>query len=135
MSNPSNMEGQEGDKQISDHPSSSSSEDELEEPYEEGQNGITVEKDAFDRLNFTLNDREWRRLNRPFRKSLIIKLLGKTVGFKFLLRKVNQLWGRTDEVELVDLGNDYFLAKFDTYTDQDFALTGGPWIILKKNWD
>ncbi|KAF7844786.1 ribonuclease H [Senna tora] len=26
------------------------------------------------------------------------------VGFKFLLRKVNRLWGRTGEVELVDLG-------------------------------
>ncbi|KAF7815483.1 ribonuclease H [Senna tora] len=107
--------------------SSSEAEDET---YEEGHNGITVEKDDLDRLNFTLHDKEWKRLSRPFRKSLIIKLLGKTVGFKFLLRKVNQLWGQTGEVELIDLGNDYFLAKFNTYTDQDFALTGGPWVIL-----
>ncbi|KAF7823296.1 uncharacterized protein G2W53_021440 [Senna tora] len=80
--------------------SSSNSSDENQEP-EEGD-GITVEKDLFDRLNFKLSDREWKRLNRPFKKALIIKLLGKTIGFKFLFRKVNQ----------------------------EFALTGGPWIVL-----
>ncbi|KAF7827642.1 reverse transcriptase [Senna tora] len=107
---------------------SSSSDEDIED--KDGDNGIAVEKDVFDRINFTLSEREWKRLNKPFKKTLIIKLLGKTVGFKFLLRKVNQLWGRTGEIELVDLGNNYFLEKFDTYSDLDFALTGGPWIIL-----
>ncbi|KAF7839253.1 uncharacterized protein G2W53_007735 [Senna tora] len=107
---------------------SSNSDDEEQEP-EEGD-GITVEKDYFDRLNFKISDREWKRVNRPFKKALIIKLLGKTVGFKFLLRKVNQMWGRTGEIDLMDLGNDYYLAKFDTYYDREFALTGGPWIVL-----
>ncbi|KAF7838913.1 zinc ion binding nucleic acid binding protein [Senna tora] len=97
--------------------SESSSEEDDAEPEEEG-GGISIEKNAFERLNFTLSDREWKRLSRPFKKSLIIKLLGKMVGFKFLLRKVNQLWGRTGEVELVDLGNEYFLAKFDTYKEK-----------------
>ncbi|KAF7836148.1 ribonuclease H [Senna tora] len=84
----------------------SSSEDSEEDPDPEEGNGILVDKDAFDRLNFIISDKEWKRLSRPFRKSLIIKPLGKTIGFKFLLRK------------------------FDTFSDQDFALTGGPWIIL-----
>ncbi|KAF7842178.1 ribonuclease H [Senna tora] len=110
---------------------SESDEDENDEETEgDGVTGISVDKDAFDRPNFTLSDKEWKRLTRPFKKSLIIKLLGKKIGFQFLLKKVNQIWGRTGEIELVDLGNDYFLAKFDTYSDQDFALTGGPWIIL-----
>ncbi|KAF7827992.1 LINE-type retrotransposon LIb DNA [Senna tora] len=122
-----NTEHQDSDQSDS---SESQSEDEEEAEEEGGVPGIKVDTDSFDRVNFTLSDREWKRLNKPFKKSLIIKLLGKTIGFQFLLRKVNQLWGRTGEVELVDLGNDYFLAKFDTYSDQDFALTGGPWIIL-----
>ncbi|KAF7844623.1 uncharacterized protein G2W53_001528 [Senna tora] len=124
-------EGKEGDEDqgVDLEESVSSSDEEGNEPEEDGT-GISIEKDVFDRFNLTLSDREWKRLNRPFRKSLIIKLLGKTVGFKFLLRKVNQLWGRTGEVELVDIGNNYFLAKFDTFTDREFTLTGGPWIIL-----
>ncbi|KAF7842332.1 hypothetical protein G2W53_004630 [Senna tora] len=86
-----------------DSESEASSEEDNDGQEEEG-NGIEVEKDVFDRINFTLSDKEWRRLNKPFRrKSLIIKVLGKTVRFKFLLKKVNQLWGRTGEVELVDL--------------------------------
>ncbi|KAF7831394.1 uncharacterized protein G2W53_013727 [Senna tora] len=122
-------DGQESEPDKSEgYDSSSNNSDEDQDP-EEGD-GITVEKDYFDRLNFKLSDREWRRLNKPFKKALIIKLLGKTIGFKFLLRKVNQLWGRTGEIELVDLGNEYFLAKFDTYSDREFALTGGPWIVL-----
>ncbi|KAF7802873.1 ribonuclease H [Senna tora] len=83
--------------------SESSSEGEDDGPEEDG-NGISIEKDVFGRFNLTLSDKEWKCLNKPYKKSLIIKLLGKTVGFKFLLRKVNQLWGRTGEVELVDLG-------------------------------
>ncbi|KAF7820925.1 uncharacterized protein G2W53_026380 [Senna tora] len=46
--------------------SESSSEEEDLGPEEEG-NGISIDKDVFDRLNFTLSDREWKRLNRPFR--------------------------------------------------------------------
>ncbi|KAF7839850.1 uncharacterized protein G2W53_008332 [Senna tora] len=116
---------------IEDKEESDTSSDESEDPSDpNGENRIKVRKDAFDRLDFTLSEKEWKRLCKPFKKSLIIKLLGKTVGFKFLLKKVNQLWGRTREIELVDLGNDYFLAKFDTFADQDFALIGGPWIIL-----
>ncbi|KAF7826344.1 ribonuclease H [Senna tora] len=90
--------------------SDTSSEDDNSDPGKPDEERISVEKDAFDRINFKLSKREWKRLSKPFRKALIIKLLG--------------------EVELVDLGNDYYLAKFDTYADQDFALTGGPWIIL-----
>ncbi|KAF7844994.1 uncharacterized protein G2W53_001899 [Senna tora] len=134
-----NSERQEGEDDLDENgaeedpetkPSDSSSEEEELDAEGNKISGITIDKDDFDRLNFTLSEKEWKRLNKPFRKSLIVKLLGKTIGFKFLLRKVNQLWGRTGEVELIDLGNEYFLAKFDTYSDQDFALTGGPWIIL-----
>ncbi|KAF7841436.1 Dimer_Tnp_hAT domain-containing protein [Senna tora] len=39
-------------------------------------NGIEVERDVFNRLNYKLSDREWRILNRLFKKLLIIKLLG-----------------------------------------------------------
>ncbi|KAF7827294.1 ribonuclease H [Senna tora] len=77
----------------------SSSDESIDPADPTGANSITIDRDAFDRLNFTLSDKEWKRLCGPFKKSLIIKLLGKTIGFKFLLRK-------------------------------DFALTGGPWIIL-----
>lgn len=32
-------------------------------------------------------------------------------------------------VQLIDLGNDFFLAKFGTQEDYEFALTGGSWMI------
>ncbi|KAF7831289.1 ribonuclease H [Senna tora] len=105
-------EGMNGDNEIGSGYSDSQSEEEDEEEPEEEGDGITIEKDVFDRFNLTLSNREWKRLNRPFQKI------------------VDHQASRTGEVELVDLGNNYFLAKFDTFTDREFALTGGPWIIL-----
>ncbi|KAF7807411.1 ribonuclease H [Senna tora] len=75
------------DKQEETEGSDSSSADEDENQDSTEGNGISVEKDYLDRLDFKLSDKEWKRVKKPFKKALIIKLLGKTVGFKFLLRK------------------------------------------------
>ncbi|KAF7826829.1 hypothetical protein G2W53_017993 [Senna tora] len=78
--------------------SDSSSEEPIDPADSSGNNSITIDRDVFDRLNFTLSYKEWKRLCKPFRKLLIIKLLGKTIGFKFLLRKY-YVHGRARKIE------------------------------------
>ncbi|OMO90964.1 reverse transcriptase [Corchorus capsularis] len=72
---------------------------------------------------------EKRLLRKPWRKSLIVKLLGKVLGFKALSAKIKTLWQIKGKYKIIDLGNDYFLFKFQHKSDYTHALDGGPWII------
>ncbi|XP_031131806.1 uncharacterized protein LOC116033187 [Ipomoea triloba] len=73
---------------------------------------------------------EKARLRRPWRRSLIIKLLGKQIGYNFLLRRLQTMWKPEGNMEIIDLDNDYYLARFENKLDYDFATFEGPWIIM-----
>lgn len=66
------------------------------------------------------------QLSIPWRRSLVIKVLGKSVGYKALCSRVEQLWRLRGEITLLDLGKDYFLVKFDLQEDLDIVISGGP---------
>lgn len=42
---------------------------------------------------------------------LIGKVVGKTIGFKFISYKVNELWKPTGKIQILDLGNGFFLIQ------------------------
>ncbi|GAV77538.1 LOW QUALITY PROTEIN: DUF4283 domain-containing protein/zf-CCHC_4 domain-containing protein, partial [Cephalotus follicularis] len=63
-----------------------------------------------------------------WRKTLIIKLLGKSIGIKLMIDIVRRLWQPAGDFELLEQGHGYLLAKFDNANDCG-ALTGGPWLI------
>ncbi|KAL0015301.1 hypothetical protein SO802_002370 [Lithocarpus litseifolius] len=50
-------------------------------------------------------------------------------GYQYLSQRVRELWKPTGNMDLVDLGYDYFLARFWTKEDLDNVLKGGPWFI------
>lgn len=86
-----------------------------------------------------LTKEEKARLRRPWRQSLIIKVMGKKVGYTYLLRRLNTIWNPKSRMELITLDNDYFLVKFGSITDYEFAKYGGPWMIMEhylivKEW-
>lgn len=60
-----------------------SEDDEDEEPEDESDSECP---------NFNLSKAEKFRIRRPYARTLIIKLLGRTIGYSVLLRKTNQLW-------------------------------------------
>nr|POE95002.1 hypothetical protein CFP56_27067 [Quercus suber] len=62
-------------------------------------------------------------------KALIIKNFGRTMRYQFLSQRVRELWAPTGRLDLVDLGHDYFLARFELGEDLDHVLKDGPWFI------
>ncbi|KAF7812710.1 RNA-directed DNA polymerase [Senna tora] len=80
--------------------------------------------------NVEHGNREERRLSEPFDKALIIKLLGRNIGFKVLERKLYQMWSAKGILTIIDLTNDYFLVKFSCLEDYDAVLENGPWVIF-----
>ncbi|KAJ8750927.1 hypothetical protein K2173_016108 [Erythroxylum novogranatense] len=66
---------------------------------------------------------------KPWTKSLIIKTLGKVIGFKYLNSRLRQVWKLAETFLLVDIGNNFFLVKVKNPDDYYHILTGGPWIV------
>ncbi|KAE8706599.1 hypothetical protein F3Y22_tig00110391pilonHSYRG00023 [Hibiscus syriacus] len=58
------------------------------------------------------------KLRKPWRKTLIIKILGKTVAYKTLISRVTNLWKLEGEFECIDLGYGFYAIKFQNMVDR-----------------
>ncbi|KAE8696542.1 putative calcium-binding protein CML28 [Hibiscus syriacus] len=70
------------------------------------------------------------RIDYSMRRSVIVWLLGSTIGFKTLLNWISLLWQLQGQYQVIDLENDYFLVKFESEQDYIHALMEGPWTIF-----
>lgn len=68
-------------------------------------------------------------LYRPWRTTVIIKLMGRRLAFTFLRTCLLKKWDLKGPMSLIDLENNYFIVKFLLEEDMKYVLTGGPWQI------
>ncbi|KAL4280672.1 hypothetical protein GQ457_03G026900 [Hibiscus cannabinus] len=61
--------------------------------------------------------------------SLVVMLLGRSIGYQALLNRIHALWKPRREFSLIDLYNAYYLVRFADEVDFHNVLTGGPWVI------
>ena len=59
----------------------------------------------------------------------MVKLLGRSIGYQFLCKKVEQIWKPKGEIDVIDLGYSFFLVKFTLDEDIDTVLNESPWVI------
>lgn len=69
-----------------------------------------------------LSMEEKKHVRAPWRQTIIMKVMGWWGGYTYLLRRLQLLWKIHGNLGLMDLGNDFFLAKFSNSDDRDFAL-------------
>ena len=77
-----------------------------------------------------LDDNLFQELCLPWQDALVIKLLGKTVGFLVLRDRLRSLWRLQGGFEMVDVGNGFFMVKFDLEEDRYKVMTGGLWMVF-----
>nr|KYP45940.1 hypothetical protein KK1_032500 [Cajanus cajan] len=65
----------------------------------------------------------------PWKKTLVINVLGKKISFKAIENKVHRDWVKSGAVRIIDIPNDYFLVQFLAEEDYWHALYEGPWMI------
>lgn len=65
----------------------------------------------------------------PWGNSVIIKLVGRSIGYHFLWRRIRAIWRTQEEPIFIDLGYDFFIAKIGRREEYERALTEGPWMI------
>ena len=61
------------------------------------------------------------------------------MGYAYLLRRIKALWHPKSHIDLVAMDNDYFLVKFASKDDYNFAKYEEPWMVMEhylivKEW-
>ena len=83
-----------------------------------------------DALAVTFPKETLSKLREPWRNALMGKVLGMSINRNFMNDRVRRMWKTQDRVEVIDLGNDVFLFRFNNREDLERALYGGPWFIM-----
>nr|POE68955.1 hypothetical protein CFP56_69614 [Quercus suber] len=77
----------------------------------------------------SLSKEEKVKIREPWGNAIIVKTFGRKVGFLFLSTKLRSMWRPSGRMDIIDLGNDFFLVKFELKMDLDVVLKGGPWFV------
>ncbi|MBA0716990.1 hypothetical protein Golax_004840, partial [Gossypium laxum] len=78
------------------------------------------------------SDRVHKLLVKDMSTSVVLKLLGRNIDFAALQNKVYGLWRPSQPIQLMDIENGYFLAKFQNSDDYEMVLSQVPWLIFKQ---
>lgn len=70
------------------------------------------------------------RLVKPWESSVVIKTLGRNLGYRAISERLKRIWSSTMGFSIIDLANDYYLVRFSNETDVEYALTEGPWTVM-----
>ncbi|KAK4272987.1 hypothetical protein QN277_021464 [Acacia crassicarpa] len=79
--------------------------------------------------SFNFSNRLKERLYRAWSMAVIVKLLGRNIGFIALEKRLQAMWAKRGTFTLINIGHGYFVVKFTNQEDFSVALTGGPWMI------
>lgn len=78
---------------------------------------------------FTIDQKYIDELSKPLKHALIVKQLGKPLGFNAMKAKLSSTWKLLGGFDLMDIGNGYFMVIFELDDDRNRVINGGPWMI------
>lgn len=76
-----------------------------------------------------LTQEDKRRLYLPWYTSVIVKAFGKKLPYIYLKNKLQDLWKLSEPLTLIDLGNEYHVAKLNAEANKNKILHEGPWFV------
>ncbi|KAL4340504.1 hypothetical protein GQ457_08G008970 [Hibiscus cannabinus] len=82
---------------------------------------------VFSTIKFS--ERVHAQIDKSMRNVIIVRLLGRSIGFGTLQNRLHSMWELAGEIQLVDLEYNYYLVRFSDPQDYTMALTKGPWTI------
>lgn len=91
--------------------------------------GTLLDPQDAEQNTIELSDSEKQRIYQPWRLSVIIKLFLKILGHAYLRNKLTNLWKLKENLILIDLGNDFVVAKFTLNDSLEKVLNEGSWFV------
>lgn len=77
-----------------------------------------------------INDSVFEGLCAPWQDALVVKLLGKRLGYFTMKDKLSRLWKLSAGFDILDIGNGYYMAKFDVEGDRMKVMDEGLWMVF-----
>lgn len=92
---------------------------------------VNIEYEHGNRLlpKVILNKEVFNDLCAPWKDSLVIKLLGKSMGYNMMKEKLKKVWKPYGCFDILDVDNGFYMVKFDREADREKALSEGPWML------
>jgi hypothetical protein len=78
----------------------------------------------------TMDDKLFQDLCNPWKEALVIKLLGKNVGYNMLKDRLKNLWRLTGGFEIMDVDNGFYMVKCELLADREKIISDGPWMLF-----
>ncbi|XP_020232532.1 uncharacterized protein LOC109812970 [Cajanus cajan] len=96
------------------------------------EGAMTLEFEGGDRLlpKFNIVQPTFEQLCLPWKECLVIKILGKNIGYLTMRDRLHTLWKLQGGFELIDISQGYFMVKFDLAADTEKVMQGGPWMLF-----
>lgn len=66
----------------------------------------------------------------PWKDALIIKLLGKFVGYVTMKDRFHKPWKLQAGYKMIDVDNGYYMVKFDLEADREKVIEGWSWKLF-----
>ncbi|PHU07987.1 hypothetical protein BC332_24476 [Capsicum chinense] len=73
-----------------------------------------------------LSEADKHRLYNPWKHSVIVKVVGKKLNYKYLQTKLSEIWKLQEGIALIDLGLGFFTVKLKLEESQRRVLQDGP---------
>lgn len=103
----------------------------MEIQCEDAEGEESVEVDAEGNLVIRVPKELKKDLYEPWRRAIIVKLLGITLAHPEMLWRLKKAWSLTN-FDFLSLGNGYFVVNFDTYEDYKRVLFEGPVFMMER---
>ncbi|KAI9073901.1 hypothetical protein K1719_044134 [Acacia pycnantha] len=91
---------------------------------------VTTEDENRNFPEFYFSEKMTKRLHKAWRWAVIVKLLGRNIGYKNLLSILKTLWAKRGVISVINVGNGFFVVKLSNMEDYLNALTGCPWMLF-----
>ncbi|MBA0627050.1 hypothetical protein Godav_004603, partial [Gossypium davidsonii] len=78
----------------------------------------------------SFSDRVKEILFKEMELTVVIKLLGQSIGYNTLHNRITSMWKPISQSHLMVIENGYYLVRFLNRADYDRILSQGPWIIF-----
>ncbi|XP_057432086.1 uncharacterized protein LOC130724831 [Lotus japonicus] len=69
-------------------------------------------------------------LSKPWKQALVVKLIGKNLGYSLMKSKLHSLWKPSGGFDIMMIDHGFYMVKFDKEEDREKVLHGGPWMIF-----
>ncbi|KAF7833342.1 non-LTR retroelement reverse transcriptase-like [Senna tora] len=107
-----------------------SSDEEEQEDDLDSTTGVSDKEEEFNscpKLECSTDElEEWRR---PWKLTLLVKLMGKSLGVTFMKGRIEKMWSKAGRVQIIDLENGYYAVTFTNKEDYTHAYQEGLWLI------